>query len=408
MADLNAAEVARQAAVSGKTHDDQARAFRRWNEWCSQVGLDEDRFLDFFSRYERIRLLGAFAMAMREGRFSGPAYVTLAESTIRGTISYVAQTFRDNDRPNPTKDEDGDLGRVLSRQFRAFRNQYPKPKQQKALPICVLSEMAKNTSTETKKAISQLAIAAFFFACRSCEYLSVPQAEKRRTDILRLRNIRFLSDGIEISHDHPELHSATLVSVTFVWQKSDEKDETVNQYATLDPLLCPVRQWAAVVRRIRSYPGSNDDTRVSAIWRFVRMEHITSKEMISALEDAVAAIGYDKLGIQKGDIGTHSIRSGAAMAMFLGECPVYVIMMIGRWSSDAFLRYIRRQVEQFSQNVSSRMLRFQFHRHVPDFDPTASRLDPRQRNHPDNAETRRNIGGSLARQARLPAFSLYN
>jgi hypothetical protein len=167
-------------------------------------------------------------------------------------------------------------------------------------------------------------------------------------------------------------------------------------------------EWSAIVKRIRNYPGADDETKVSAIWRFGRLEHITSKEMISALEDAVAAIGHDKLGIRPGEIGTHSIRSGAAMAMFLGECPVYVIMMIGRWSSDAFLRYIRRQVEQFSHNVSARMLRFQFHRHVPEFSATSSRLDPRMRNHRDNAETRRNIGGSLARQAQLPAFSLYN
>ena len=38
------------------------------------------------------------------------------------------------------------------------------------------------------------------------------------------------------------------------------------------------------------------------------------------------------------------------MDVFLGECPVYTIMLIGRWSSDAFLRYIRKQVEQFSHN----------------------------------------------------------
>ena len=96
------------------------------------------------------------------------------------------------------------------------------------------------------------------------------------------------------------------------------------------------------------------------------------------------------------------------MAMFLGECPVFTIMMIGRWSSDAFLRYIRKQVEQFSHNVSNKMLKFKFHRHVPGPEQGVSRWDPRQRNHPDNAETRRNIGGDSARQVRLPAFSLYS
>eukprot|EP00978_Attheya_sp_CCMP212_P021308 scaffold62029_cov65-Attheya_sp.AAC.1 len=43
------------------------------------------------------------------------------------------------------------------------------------------------------------------------------------------------------------------------------------------------------------------------------------------------------------DIGTHSIRSAAAMAMYLAGVPVFTIMLIGRWSRDAFLHYIRRQ-----------------------------------------------------------------
>ena len=94
--------------------------------------------------------------------------------------------------------------------------------------------------------------------------------------------------------------------------------------------------------------------------------------------------------------------------MYLGECPVYTIMMIGRWSSDAFLRYIRKQVKQFSHNVSRRMIRFQFHRHIPDLEPAAPHLDPKQRTHPDNYETRRNIGGNLSRRVSLPAMYLYN
>ena len=96
------------------------------------------------------------------------------------------------------------------------------------------------------------------------------------------------------------------------------------------------------------------------------------------------------------------------MAMYLGKFPVYTIMMIGRWSSDAFLRYIRKQVKQFSHNVSRRMIRFQFHRHIPDLEPVVSHLDPRQREHPDNAETRRNIGGNLSRRVSLTDMSIYN
>ena len=41
------------------------------------------------------------------------------------------------------------------------------------------------------------------------------------------------------------------------------------------------------------------------------------------------------------------------MKMYLAGVPVYTIMLIGRWSIDAFLRYIRKQVKQSNENVSA-------------------------------------------------------
>ena len=55
-------------------------------------------------------------------------------------------------------------------------------------------------------------------------------------------------------------------------------------------------------------------------------------------------------GLPSKDIGLHSIRASGAMAMYLNGVPVYTIMLLGRWSSDAFLRYIRKQVTEFSNN----------------------------------------------------------
>ena len=109
--------------------------------------------------------MGAFVMAMREGRFSRQSHGPLADSTIRGTISYIFSSFRDNDRRNTTKDEAGDLGTVLSRLFRVFRNKDPNPKQQKALPAQVLIMMYKRKQTETEQATGQLGIGAFFWRC---------------------------------------------------------------------------------------------------------------------------------------------------------------------------------------------------------------------------------------------------
>jgi hypothetical protein len=138
------------------------------------------------------------------------------------------------------------------------------------------------------------------------------------------------------------------------------------------------------------------------------LEQVTSTHMINALRDAVGAIGEVKLGIKKEDVGTHSIRLGAAMAMDLGECPVFMIMLIVRWSSDAFLRYTRKQVMEFSQNVAKRMLSCQNFRHIPDIHTRVQQDNTRIRNHPDNTKMRRNVGGDLHHRVRLPPFSRFD
>ena len=246
-------------------------------------------------------------MALRTGRFSRDRQDPLAEGTVRNTISSVVQAFRTTGRKNPTRDNDNELSVLLSRQFRAFRNDDPKQKQQKALPIFVLAEIAKRQVTEMERAIAQLTIGAFFFACRSCEYLKVPQKEQRRTRLLCLRNIRFFKNGRLVSTPSSALESADSVSVTFEMQKNDRKYDTVTHGTTGDCTLCPVTQWARVVNRIWSYPGASLDTPVCAVWRYDSIELLTSAMVTKTLRAAVSALGSDQLGFTADEIGTHSL-----------------------------------------------------------------------------------------------------
>ncbi len=71
------------------------------------------------------------------------------------------------------------------------------------------------------------------------------------------------------------------------------------------------------------------------------------------------AAGEAKLRIHHHKVGTHSIGAGATMATYLRGVPVFVIMMIGRWSSTAFMKHIRKQIEEFTLNVSKNMLTMQ-------------------------------------------------
>ena len=91
--------------------------------------------------------------------------------------------------------------------------------------------------------------------------------------------------------------------------------------------------------------------------------------------------------------------------MFLNNVPVYTIMLIGRWSSDAFLLYIRKQVEQFSRGVSQLMIGTGDFHHVPS---TRRNRDPRAR----SLRAHLTFAQSTAEQSRqfsqLAAFNVWD
>ena len=71
-----------------------------------------------------------------------------------------------------------------------------------------------------------------------------------------------------------------------------------------------------------------------------KMHYVTRDEMMTHLRHRVDNMGG--LGFSGAEVGTHSIRSSLAMALYLAKRPISTIMLLGRWSSDAFLLYIRR------------------------------------------------------------------
>ena len=179
-------------------------------------------------------------------------------------------------------------------------------------------------------------------------------------------------------------------------------------HASPHKLLCPVKAWARVAQRVLSTPSSSIASFVNIFHDNQNTFSVTSNDAFQSLRAVAIAMSEIKLGFKASDIGTHSIRSGAAMAMYLDKVPVYTIMLIGRWSSDAFLLYICKQVEQFSQNVSSRMIKNMNFSHIPHFKPSVTHTDPRTRNNRDNFQTRFNMGQQAINVIpTLPSFSLH-
>jgi hypothetical protein len=70
--------------------------------------------------------------------------------------------------------------------------------------------------------------------------------------------------------------------------------------------------------------------------------------------------GRNRYGFTDEEIGTRSIRSGAAMALAVqGGQSDPKIMMLGRWKSRRFMEYIRPQVLEWAGSMSSDMVKAQ-------------------------------------------------
>lgn len=315
--------------------------------------LGTDPYLDGYSSINRARILCAFLDDVRCGEFSKQDSVK--GDTAKQALDHVAQTIVASDRPDPRLTQSGSKYLMITRQIRSYTKVDAPPKHQKALPPEVYRQTLRNATQPREQARAQQLGASVFFCMRSCEYSKTPRKEQK-TRTLRPCDITFRVGGREIPHDHPDLHLALTVTCTFGEQKTDIQDEPITQGRTGDPDLCPVTLWAKVIQRLRSYPNYNDEWPVYTYFDGKRFSNISSSEYLADIRIAVDIIGKDVLGFTSAEVGTHSNRSGGAMMMYLAKTPPYTIMMQGRWHSNAFLRYIEKQVLEFSQGVARKML----------------------------------------------------
>jgi len=163
-----------------------------------------------------------------------------------------------------------------------------------------------------------------------------------------------------VPHEHPRLlHKAKFVTITFLNQKNGKKMDSRTQKRTGRHDLCPVLRWGSAVKRvIATVPNYTEDTPISSIVSQSKTLSLDDTFILTLLRHTVRTTGgFDEYGFHPHEIGNKSIRSGAAMALFLNDHSTAKIMILGRWASDAFLVYIRPQVLEWTNTMSLDMAR---------------------------------------------------
>ena len=224
----------------------------------------------------------------------------------------------------------------------------PGTKQSQAVLTAVVELVGAVNATELRRSVGQLVVGAFFFVMRACKFSDV--GAPRRTRILTLGDIEFRREGRRIeSDDEDEMAAADTVSLTFRTQKNGEKGTTVTQQRTTGTTMgsakiCPVASFARLVTRVRRYESDEPEWKdrrhrpINLVASTGRFSLVTSNQVLHHLQAAALQYGGEGrlVGFPVSKIGTHSLRAGAAMAMFLAGVPAETIQLIGRRRSQKF------------------------------------------------------------------------
>jgi hypothetical protein len=275
--------------------------------------------------------------------------------------------------------------------FKAFENMDPPTKQQKAITPKLLRKLLESSQhsalLDTAPAVAaDIVTGGFFFATRSCEYSKTPVPGK--TKCLDLDGILFrTASKVEVCHSDPLLlEISEFVTVTFVNQKSGIKMDSRSQRRTGDPDLCPVLRYGTQVQRIlRTVPKPTGSTTINTLVIDGKVGRITNGYILDLLRNTCRSFGGKAtFGYDPHEIGNKSIRSGAAMALFLNDNNPTKIMIMGRWASEAFLAYIRPQVLEWTDNMSKSMINVELLTYPSTNPPPTTRTRPTHHNYPFN------------------------
>jgi hypothetical protein len=354
---------------SNETDD---RVWRRWLSFCEHACLASNPYLIALLDHESELIIRAFlgmdrhAAWDKHGRLTGRRSSPVVAGTVCSAASSLAAAFRNNIQHNPFHlPESTNMRPTLRALLRAYDNTDPGPKRLKAITPKLLRYLFQSTGLATDTllnsapaVIADITIAGFFFAMRSCKYSKTPVPGK--TKIILLSGIVFrTTTKQQIEPTDPLLLVlAQYVTITFVDQKSGKKMDPRTQQRTGHPFLCPLLRYASVVQRIHQLvPNWTPQTQVNTIRVDNKTFHITNSFMRKLLRASCQNFGGKAtFGFDPKEIGNKSIRSGAAMALFLQNISSTRIMLLGRWASEACLAYIRPQVLEWTNNMSRDMI----------------------------------------------------
>ena len=132
------------------------------------------------------------------------------------------------------------------------------------------------------------------------------------------------------------------------------RGETVSHFRSESAAACPVKAGIGISLRLRNQ-GCDPTTPISDYPSDYGFCSVSASNITAVIRAECLRVGAAILVFALEDAGTHSLRSGGAIATHLANVPDRTLMAIDRWRSLGFMVYIQQQILSFSTGVYVKM-----------------------------------------------------
>jgi hypothetical protein len=350
-ADLRLVQEKNKAGVTDQRSRAQDKHWERWDAFCSENNIDP-----FIRTWNYpIPVLQVFGQRYRDGCIA-PSRKCVRSQTVEDALRAFGQTFARLGASDVRKDFSVEIDFRIRRQLRAYKKEDSPPSRVKPISIIIIGyilDLAYGAERkDDEQAIADMIAIAFFFLLRPGEYTgtTTDDAYFCMQDVSLYIHQRRL-DTMLVTYT--ELDSATSVAYTFTTQKNGTRGEKMIHSRSGNALCCPV--WASIrsIKHLRMHIAKSTAP-IASYYKGVRRVAIKARDVTDTLRSAMKA-NVHRTGVHAHEISARSIRAGGAMALLCGNVDFDLIQILGRWHSDAMIRYFHMQAQPVMQNFASTM-----------------------------------------------------
>ena len=364
--DLQFAEQTIQNAVAPRTAAAAASSWNKWTEFCAECKVDTT----LSTHADPIPFFLVFAVRYRDGTVAKNHH-SVRSATVADVLRHIGQKMALLGRPDPRILPSGRTEFRLARLLRGFLKDDPPPERLQPVSLAVLQQLCLETGHSAfDRTTRDLAIMGFYWLCRPGEAYA-PSSAAAESDPFRLCDVEFAvgtglfrGDSIAL----PLLAQAQGARLEFTTQKNSNSGEKIAHGLTGDPLLCPTLALARLVTQLRQQ-NAPPTTPLHCTDPLTKLS-VHARHVTASLRHAAESIQLST-GLDPSKLTARSLRPGGATALLCARVDTDTIKLVGRWKSDAMLRYLHTQAVPAMANLARSMFlhgnfTFQHHHLVPE------------------------------------------